>query len=87
MRGNYCYAVVIHISPLRPLGRNSCLMLTLRKPVCCYFVSIAYICTVGLVSELWDLFHELDLDGNGHLDAQELATALNKVGEYIQQHW
>ncbi|KAJ7228593.1 mitochondrial carrier [Mycena pura] len=32
-------------------------------------------------TELWHIFHdELDLDGNGHLDAQELSSALSKVG-------
>ncbi|KAJ7908292.1 mitochondrial carrier [Mycena leptocephala] len=32
-------------------------------------------------TELWQIFHdELDLDGNGHLDARELKLALNKVG-------
>ncbi|KAJ7283581.1 mitochondrial carrier [Mycena rebaudengoi] len=32
-------------------------------------------------TELWYIFHdELDLDGNGHLDAQELSSALSKVG-------
>ena len=32
--------------------------------------------------ELWHVFHdELDLDGNGHLDAEELATALSHAGE------
>ncbi|KAG1872678.1 mitochondrial carrier [Suillus tomentosus] len=32
-------------------------------------------------AELWSIFHdELDLDGNGHLDAQELALALSKAG-------
>ncbi|KZP32983.1 mitochondrial carrier [Athelia psychrophila] len=32
-------------------------------------------------AELWDIFHnELDLDGNGHLDSEELATALSKAG-------
>ena len=31
--------------------------------------------------ELWSLFHdELDLDKNGHLDAEELAEALGKAG-------
>ncbi|ELU37788.1 carrier protein [Rhizoctonia solani AG-1 IA] len=31
--------------------------------------------------ELWTIFHdELDLDGNGHLDAGELDTALSKAG-------
>ncbi|KAJ7276469.1 mitochondrial carrier [Mycena haematopus] len=32
-------------------------------------------------TELWGIFHdELDLDGNGHLDANELSMALTKVG-------
>ncbi|KAF7292381.1 Mitochondrial carrier protein [Mycena chlorophos] len=32
-------------------------------------------------TELWHIFHdELDLDGNGKLDAQELSSALSKVG-------
>lgn len=32
--------------------------------------------------ELWHIFHdELDLDGNGHLGTDELATALRKAGE------
>ncbi|KAJ6539946.1 mitochondrial carrier [Mycena sp. CBHHK59/15] len=32
-------------------------------------------------TELWQIFHdELDLDGNGRLDAQELSSALTKVG-------
>ncbi|OJA18971.1 hypothetical protein AZE42_00332 [Rhizopogon vesiculosus] len=32
-------------------------------------------------AELWSIFHdELDLDGNGHLDAEELAVALSKAG-------
>ncbi|KAF9464486.1 mitochondrial carrier domain-containing protein [Collybia nuda] len=31
--------------------------------------------------ELWSIFHdELDLDGNGHLDARELTLALSKAG-------
>ncbi|KIM90874.1 hypothetical protein PILCRDRAFT_1116 [Piloderma croceum F 1598] len=31
--------------------------------------------------ELWTIFHdELDLDGNGHLDSEELALALGKAG-------
>jgi solute carrier family 25 phosphate transporter 23/24/25/41 len=35
-------------------------------------------------SELWSIFHdELDLDGNGHLDADELALALSKAGEWF----
>ena len=34
-----------------------------------------------LLSELWHIFHhELDLDGNGHIDAEELASALYKAG-------
>ncbi|THH32885.1 hypothetical protein EUX98_g1280 [Antrodiella citrinella] len=32
-------------------------------------------------AELWRIFHdELDMDGNGHLDAEELAVALDKAG-------
>jgi len=32
-------------------------------------------------AELWRIFHdELDLDGNGHLDAEELTVALDKSG-------
>lgn len=32
-------------------------------------------------AELWSVFHnKLDLDGNGHLDAVELADALTKAG-------
>ncbi|KAH7914187.1 mitochondrial carrier [Hygrophoropsis aurantiaca] len=32
-------------------------------------------------AELWSIFHdELDLDGNGHLDAEELSVALGKAG-------
>ncbi|KAF8316024.1 mitochondrial carrier domain-containing protein [Cantharellus anzutake] len=34
--------------------------------------------------ELWAIFHdELDLDGNGHLDAAEWAAALQKTGIYM----
>ncbi|EGO01954.1 hypothetical protein SERLA73DRAFT_177617 [Serpula lacrymans var. lacrymans S7.3] len=32
-------------------------------------------------AELWSIFHdELDLDGNGHLDAEELSVALGRAG-------
>lgn len=32
-------------------------------------------------TELWHIFHsELDLDGNGRLDAEELGLALKKAG-------
>ncbi|KAL0949489.1 hypothetical protein HGRIS_009543 [Hohenbuehelia grisea] len=32
-------------------------------------------------AELWNIFHdELDLDGNGHIDSQELDVALRKAG-------
>lgn len=34
-----------------------------------------------LIKELWNSFHELDLDSNGHLDAEELTVALRKAGE------
>jgi solute carrier family 25 (mitochondrial phosphate transporter), member 23/24/25/41 len=34
-------------------------------------------------AELWAIFHdELDLDGNGHLDCDELRHALDKAGKY-----
>lgn len=36
--------------------------------------------------ELWSIFHdELDLDGNGHLDARELTLALSKAGINLSQ--
>lgn len=35
------------------------------------------------ISELWAIFHELDVDGNGHLDAHELDSALRKAGGYL----
>ena len=39
-----------------------------------YLIGISFI-------ELWQVFHdELDLDGNGHLDADELGSALKKAG-------
>ena len=38
----------------------------------------------GCNEELWNIFHnELDLDSNGHLDADELAVALRKAGERV----
>jgi solute carrier family 25 phosphate transporter 23/24/25/41 len=38
-----------------------------------------------VLEELWQVFHdELDLDGNGRLDAQELSLALTKVGTSTQ---
>lgn len=37
--------------------------------------------------ELWHIFHnELDLDGNGHLDAEEWATALRETGIELAPH-
>jgi solute carrier family 25 (mitochondrial phosphate transporter), member 23/24/25/41 len=37
--------------------------------------------------ELWSIFHEqLDLDGNGHLEASELNTALSKAGARAFAH-
>jgi solute carrier family 25 phosphate transporter 23/24/25/41 len=33
-------------------------------------------------SELWHIFHELDLDRNGQLEAEELRSALKKSGIY-----
>jgi len=34
--------------------------------------------------ELWTIFHdELDLDGNGHLDSEELRIALSKAGAFF----
>ena len=38
-------------------------------------------CLHAARAELWHIFHdELDLDGNGHLDAEELTSALYKAG-------
>src|SRR5712691_1295911 len=34
-----------------------------------------------LIKELWNIFNELDVDHNGHLDADELTVALRKAGE------
>ena len=40
--------------------------------------------TDGCDQELWNIFHnELDLDSNGHLDAEELTVALRKAGERV----
>jgi solute carrier family 25 phosphate transporter 23/24/25/41 len=36
-----------------------------------------------VLEELWHIFHELDLDRNGWLDADELRSALNKSGVYF----
>ena len=37
------------------------------------------------ILELWTIFHdELDLDGNGHLDSEELSLALDKAGQLTQ---
>lgn len=35
------------------------------------------------LAELWHIFRELDLDGNGHLDSQELNHALDKAGKSL----
>lgn len=35
---------------------------------------------IFVLEELWQIFHELDLDRNGWLDAAELRSALNKAG-------
>jgi solute carrier family 25 phosphate transporter 23/24/25/41 len=36
---------------------------------------------VDVMAELWHIFHdELDLDGNGHIDAHEFETALKRAG-------
>ena len=37
---------------------------------------------VDIAAELWQIFHELDLDNNGHLDALELEMALEKACEF-----
>ena len=40
-----------------------------------------------LLPELWRIFHdELDLDGNGHLEPQELEVALRKAGAFAGMH-
>lgn len=40
--------------------------------------------SVSYRTELWHIFHdELDLDGNGHLDVNELTAALSKAGVYL----
>jgi solute carrier family 25 phosphate transporter 23/24/25/41 len=40
------------------------------------------------VAELWHIFHdELDLDGNGRLDASELTLALRKAGVFGFNHF
>jgi hypothetical protein len=37
---------------------------------------------VDFMPEVWSIFHnELDLDGNGHLDAEELTLALSRAGK------
>lgn len=42
---------------------------------------MVFFCSFAAVAELWHIFHdELDLDGNGHLDAEELRIALRKGG-------
>ncbi len=44
--------------------------------------------TDGRDQELWNIFHnELDLDSNGHLDAEELTVALRKAGERYFSPW
>lgn len=50
---------------------------------CC---QVAKFFVIELAIELWSIFHdELDLDGNGHLDAQELTLALSKAGKLTVQ--
>lgn len=45
--------------------------------------AIQFTMTVSHRAELWHIFHdELDLDGNGHIDADELSSALSKAGAY-----
>ncbi len=33
--------------------------------------------------ELWQIFHKLDADGSGHIDARDVSLALNSAGEQI----
>ena len=55
-------------------------MQTRRKLVCLYFFQKFKLTYGGL--ELWRIFHdELDLDGSGRLESDELYFALQKAGE------
>lgn len=64
-------------------------MLRIRKPVSLSLAtknisSTTRGSTDGCDQELWNIFHnELDLDSNGHLDAEELTVALRKAGKRI----
>jgi hypothetical protein len=61
-------------------GMVSFVMLTKRRKVCLSSVQKRSSSLIIFV-ELWNIFHnELDLDGNGHLDADEWAAALHKSG-------
>src|SRR3979490_1029353 len=71
-------------------GRSLKSMLRIRKPVSLSFSQLKSISsttcgsTDGCDQELWNIFHnELDLDSNGHLDAEELTVALRKAGGRI----
>lgn len=49
----------------------------------CSLYSVVFLQLTQRPSELWRLFHdELDIDGNGHLDSNELAQALQTAGKH-----
>ena len=65
-------------------GLSSSVMQTRKRRVCrnLSFIVRSYV-DISCGVELWHVFHdELDLDGNGHLDAEELVMALSHAGRY-----
>ena len=63
------------------LGRTLGSMLKKRRKVRRHSGLRADLAKLMYSSELWHIFHdELDVDGNGHLDANELSLALDRAG-------
>jgi len=60
-------------------GMVSFVMLTKKRKVC-HFVCPKRSPSLIIFVELWNIFYELDLDGNGRLDAGEWAAALHQSG-------